>query len=403
MASIKEKVSGGTLISCKFTAFLGRDETGKRAFKCKTWQPPEGLTLAKARKAAEIAAALFEQEVREETETAAQPKTTPINAMAAYPFDKFVKDVWIPLHLQDGTHRPKTICFYNGLLRIILPYFEGKPLDGITGIAITEYLSWLRTEYKSARGKPLADKTIKHHYGALFLIFNYAVRQDILTKNPMDKVDAPRVSRKPVDALSPTETAAFFTALSTRPLDFRCMLHVLITTGLRRGECLGLQWRDIDQDGGTLNVKRSVNYTVESGVNVAEPKTPKSIRTIPVISSTLSMLNEWRRETETAHPKKNLECAFVFASPDSPFSPYNAGAFYRRISRFMKANNLPDISAHDLRHTCASLLLSSGADIKSVQEILGHADASTTLNFYVKSDMRQMRAATDKFAAAFGL
>ena len=69
----------------------------------------------------------------------------------------------------------------------------------------------------------------------------------------------------------------------------------------------------------------------------------------------------------------------------------------------MARNKMPMLSPHDLRHSCATLLLASGADIKSVQEILGHADASTTLNFYVKTDIKQMREATNKYAAAFGL
>ena len=85
------------------------------------------------------------------------------------------------------------------------------------------------------------------------------------------------------------------------------------------------------------------------------------------------------------------------------YFPKDPNAVTRRVKRFMKNSGLPDLSPHDLRHSCATLLLSQGADIKSVQEILGHSDASTTLNFYVKSNIQQMRSATDKLSTAFNL
>ena len=84
----------------------------------------------------------------------------------------------------------------------------------------------------------------------------------------------------------------------------------------------------------------------------------------------------------------------IFHSETSPFYPHHPDFATDHLKKFMKKIGLPDMSPHDLRHTCASLLLQSGADIKSVQDILGHADASTTLNFYVKSDMNNMRRAT---------
>ena len=87
---------------------------------------------------------------------------------------------------------------------------------------------------------------------------------------------------------------------------------------------------------------------------------------------------------------------FVFPSPESPYKPHQPGYITKHLKKFMKRIGLPDMSPHDLRHTCASLLLHSGADIKSVQDILGHSDASTTLNFYAKSDINVMRASAQK-------
>jgi site-specific recombinase XerD len=106
-----------------------------------------------------------------------------------------------------------------------------------------------------------------------------------------------------------------------------------------------------------------------------------------------------RKLLRGAYNKKYLDYVCVDAIGDILTPKYISSHFKVILAK----NGLKQIRFHDLRHSCASLLLSSGADIKSVQEILGHADASTTLNFYVKTDLKQMRSATEKYAKAFGL
>ena len=113
--------------------------------------------------------------------------------------------------------------------------------------------------------------------------------------------------------------------------------------------------------------------------------------------SVAALLLQYRNDTDWC---KN---DFLFPKDGNTALARDPNSITRRVKRFMKLHDLPDMSPHDLRHTCATLLLSNGADIKSVSEILGHTDASTTLNFYVRSDIQQMKVATDKFANAFGL
>lgn len=213
-----------------------------------------------------------------------------------------------------------------------------------------------------------------------------AEKQDIIPKNPMKKVDPPKVSKQDVDALTEDEAVRFFNALLACDFEFRCVLQVLLTAGLRRGECLGLQWADIDFQNGTLTVNRSTTYTPESGITVAAPKTAHSVRTIPVVGSTLSLLKQLQKQQEREHPAPLLSGAFVFSRPDAPFEPCDPSAITRRMKRFVRSAGLPDVSPHDLRHSCASLLFAQGVSLKEIQAWLGHSTIGTTANIYTHLD-----------------
>ena len=167
---------------------------------------------------------------------------------------------------------------------------------------IQKFLAYLGRDYKTRQGKPLSPKTIRHYFNTLSKIFAYAEKQNMIAVNPMQKVDAPKKDRKPVDALTPEQAEQFFSLLIDSPLDFHCMMQLLVTSGIRRGECIGLKWKDIDERAGTITIERSAVYTPESGIIISTPKTADSIRTIPIMQSTLNLLQQLKRQTQHQHP-----------------------------------------------------------------------------------------------------
>lgn len=400
MATIIPNVKNGRVVSYKLRAFLGRDDTGRQITKYTTWRVPTGMTPAKAERAAQKAAQTWERQARSEYEQDLKsPERVKIREIARSnsSFIAFINNEWFPISINNGERKPKTIAFYSDTVKNISAYFSGYTLQKISATDIQKFIIWLRTN------KGYTPQYVHHHYRTLNMIFAYAVKQELIIKNPMDKVDKPKLPRNRVDALSENDAKAFFNALETCPLDFRCLLHLMITTGIRRGECIGLKWNDIDQTRSLLRIERNVTYTPQSGLVVSTPKTAASLRVVPIMGSTALLLEQLKEQRKQEHQNTDIDNSFIFPGEADIFSPRDPNAVTRRVKRFMTAHNLPDMSPHDLRHSCATLLLNSGADVKSIQEILGHTNASTTLNFYVKSDINQMQAATSKLAKAFDL
>ena len=347
MASIIPKEKDGKIVSYKFKACVGRDDCGKQVFRCTTWKVPAGLVPSKAVKAAEKAAAAWEQDARAEYEKDLQDAERARQreiAKCKTDFVHFVKNVWFPICIEDGEHKPKTISFYNDTTKNIIAYFAGCNMQRIAPAEIQKFLIYLRTE------KDFSPRNVHHHYRTLNMIFSYAVRQDILLKNPMDKVDPPKLVRKEIDALSQEQATDFFREIHDCPLDFRCLLTLLVTTGLRRGECVGLQWRDIDENSLLLRVQRNVTYTTKTGIVVNTPKTAKSRRPIPIMESTLRLLCLLREQRRRENPGVDISDSFIFHGEKGIFDPKDPNAVTRRVKRFMTAHDLPDLSPHDLRH-----------------------------------------------------
>ena len=273
MATITPQKRKGALVSYKFRVCVGRDADNKQIFRCTTWPVPQGLSPAKAAKAAKRAAEAWERETRAAYEydlhhpQQAQDRET---SRLRTDFASFVRHTWFPLCMEDGAHKPKTVAFYEDTMRNIVDYFQGHSLQKMQGLDLQRFLAYLRTE----RG--FSPQYVQHHDRTLRRIFAFAQKQGLIPKDPMDTVEKPKLPKHQVDALSEEEARTFFSALGSCPLDFRCLLYLMLTTGLRRGECLGLQWQDVDTAHALLHVERHVTHTTAQGTVVSSPKTAAS-------------------------------------------------------------------------------------------------------------------------------
>lgn len=313
---------------------------------------------------------------------------------------EFITNTWLPLAVEDGEHKASTVIFYRSMCRRIISYFPEAPINSITGLDIDKFMKRLRSE--QVDGKSLSPSTIQHHFNTLRTIMQYAYKHDIIHKNPFLTATKPKVPGKDVDALSPEEIQQFTHAAADSPLDFHCMLLLLLTTGIRRGECMGLQWQDIDWANQSLHIQRIATRTTKGPISIGTPKTLNSVRFIP-LSDNMCALLEMYQECIQKNNDADLSTAFLFPSRTNIFIPRDPTSVTRKVKSFMAKSGLPDYSPHDLRHTFASQMLANGADLKSVQNILGHSNPSTTLKFYAKADHKQMQKAAAKFTAAYGL
>ena len=173
-----------------------------------------------------------------------------------------------------------------------------------------------------------------------------------------------------------------FLAAADRSEIWRDFFYTELTTGLRRGEICGLMWQDFDEKDGTLKVLRSVNVPKAGGLEIGETKTSQGRRTIRLPPSTVQRLKE---------RKKHAASQWIFPEPLAPEKPVRPSAAYYWMKRILREAGLPEIRFHDLRHTFATHALTSGVDAKTLSGILGHTNASFTLDTYthVTPDMQQ--------------
>lgn len=383
MAAITpRKDKQGNITGYKVRICVGRDEQYKQVWRATTIKRPEGLTPAKEKKEVERLADLWEQAQKAEYD-----KTHARESKDKITLAGFVAEHWWKDHVEDGTHTPSTISFYRHMTDDILEYFgPKKKLSQIDAEAVKRYIKYCNTEARTKRGEPYNPTTTQHHFSTLRNILEYARRFHYIQFDPcqdLSQKEKPQRSKKQIDFLAPDDAKQFLSALDGEPLFWRAFMNVLITTGLRRGEAVGLQWGDIDADKLTITVQRNVTIDKNSPdkIHVGETKTGET-RTVPVSSRVLGLLAALKTEQQKKYGVVLLPTAYIFCSAADAYKPIYPTEPTRWQRKFTERHNLPKVSPHDLRHTAATLALESGANLKQVQALLGHSDPGTTMKFY---------------------
>ena len=274
--------------------------------------------------------------------------------------------VWL-----DSAHSlsPKTAERYRELAeRQIIPHLGDAKVQWLTGEQIEGWHADLLKEGLSAR-------TVVHAHRVLAQMLARA------KNSAASGVKLPSVEAKEMTILSAGQIADVLTKLADHPLF--PVVALALATGARRGEILGLQWGDVDLDGGTLAIERSVEET-RAGLRVKSPKTRRGRRNVSLPAETVAMLRAHRvksLEIRLALGMGNITAeTLVFSTPDGGLlSPDNLSRDWRRLCR---ARKLPLVRLHDLRHTHASMLIRAGIDILTVSRRLGHNKPSVTLDVY---------------------
>ena len=288
------------------------------------------------------------------------------------------------------TVRESTLDSYRCLTENQVKRFIGeKQLSSLTTAELQKFYIKIKNE---GRVKPtregsyeLADSMVRKIHMMLHEALDTAVSERLIAKNPTIGTTIPKNNYPEKQVLGDEQLETFLEAIKHE--EYWCdFFYVEVMTGLRRGEICGLKWSDIDFDANKLRVQRSVSAKKGGGLNIGETKTNTGTRIITMPPSVREVLQNRRQTaiTEWVFP--------AFLNPEQPIHPEAA---YRKLKVILKHAELPLIRFHDLRHTFATHAMKSGVDPKTLSGILGHTNASFTLDTYthVTSDMQKNASA----------
>jgi integrase len=270
---------------------------------------------------------------------------------------------WLAAHSVDESTRENYKIVID---KQIVPELGSLPLTEVMPMHVQEYLE--------KKKKNLSGRYVRYHYMILHSAFEQAVLWKMRTTSPMEGVTVPKAQEKEQNVLKPEEVKEYTKKIEGDPLF--PLIYTALWTGMRRSELLGLRWQDVDLKAKVIRVVQAL-HIVDKEYVFGDVKSEKSKRSIPISNSLTILLQKLK---DSQGEKKYKEQDLVFCNKDgTPLSPSTVTHRYRKITT---AAGYPEIRLHDMRHTHATLLLKQGVHPKVVQERLGHASITTTMNIY---------------------
>ena len=292
---------------------------------------------------------------------------------------------------------PSTYKRYLGILESrIIPFFGHFRVDKIKPTDIMQFYDLLSKDTQIVRrkdnngkktGKPLSPKTILEHHRLLRAMLQKAVYWQMIVSNPAERVQAPKTKKPKRKYYDDEQSKALISGLmklTEEQFKYKVAIILTIFTGVRLGELMGLEWDDINFREGIVSINRSSQYLADKGVFTKVPKTESSIRDVAIPDFVVSLLEEykcWYDNQKALFGELWYDSNRLFVQADG--KPMHPSTISKWFEKFVAQIGLPVINFHGLRHTNATLLIAQNIDVSVVAARLGHAQITTTLNFYV--------------------
>ena len=307
------------------------------------------------------------------------------------------------LRVAKSTVKLTTYASYEMMAtRIIIPYFE------TLNIKLKELTTEDIQEFYSAQLERVSANTVIHYHAVIHRALKYAVKIKTIQSNPAVNVERPRKEKFIGSFYDKKEINTLFDIIQGHPLEVAIKLAAFY--GLRREEIIGLKWTAIDFENNTLTIQHTVTECNLDGkhIEVASDtaKTDSSLRTMPLVTNFRAMLlakkekqEHYRKLCGRSYCKEYLDYIFVNEMGERWKPRYLSDGF----KRILEQNGLRRIRFHDLRHTCASLLLANNVPMKKIQEWLGHSEFSTTANIYAHLDYQSKISSAEAMLTGLGM